>query len=147
MWVQAGQRIHDQVFAVRQVFEKYLAIGKDVFQAFVDLEMAYDTIDRHRMWQMLRVYRAYVDSKACVRVRNDVSQWFSVNVGLRQGCVMSPWLFNVYMDGVVRKVNVRVLGKGLELLSANGGWFETKLVEINQQIFADDTALWWLAQR
>ena len=49
---------------------------------------------------------------------------------------MSPWLFNVYMDGVVRKVNVRVLGKGLELLSANGGRFE-----INQLLFADDTAL------
>ena len=29
---------------------------------------------------------------------------------------MSPWLFNVYMDGVVREVNVRVLGKGLELV-------------------------------
>ena len=49
---------------------------------------------------------------------------------------MSPWLFNVYMDDVVREVNVRVLGKGLELLSANGGRFE-----INQQLFADDTAL------
>ena len=49
---------------------------------------------------------------------------------------MSPWLFNVYMDGVVREVNVRVLGKGLELLSANGGRFE-----INQLLFADDTAL------
>ena len=34
---------------------------------------------------------------------------------------MSPWLFNVYMDGVVREVDVRVLRKGLELLSANGG--------------------------
>ena len=34
---------------------------------------------------------------------------------------MSPLLFNVYMDGVVREVNVRVLVKGLELLSANGG--------------------------
>ena len=34
-------------------------------------------------------------------VGNDVSEWFPVNVGLRQGCVMSPWLFNVYMDGVV----------------------------------------------
>ena len=33
---------------------------------------------------------------------------------------MSPWLFNVYMDGVVREVNVRVLGKGLRLMSANG---------------------------
>ena len=54
----------------------------------------------------------YVDSRAGVRVGNDVSEWFPVNVGLRQGYVMSPWLFNVYMDGVVREVNVRVLGKG-----------------------------------
>ena len=38
----------------------------------------------------------YVDSRACVRVGKDVSEWFPVNVGLRQGCVMSPWLFNVY---------------------------------------------------
>ena len=49
---------------------------------------------------------------------------------------MSPWLFNVYMDGVVREVNVRVLGKGLKLLSANGGRFDKK-----QLLFADDTAL------
>ena len=49
---------------------------------------------------------------------------------------MSPWLFNVYMDGVDRDVNVRVLGKGLELLNANGGRFK-----INQLLFADDTAL------
>ena len=58
------------------------------------------------------------------------------NVGLRQGCVMSPWLFNVYMDGVVGEVNLRVHLKGLELLSKNGGRFE-----INQLLFADDTAL------
>ena len=46
----------DQVFAVRQVCEKYLANGKDVFYAFMDLEKTYDTIDRHGTWQMLRVY-------------------------------------------------------------------------------------------
>ena len=69
-------------------------------------------------------------------MENGASEWFPVNVGLRQGCVMSPWLFNVYMDGVVREVNVRVLGKGLELLSANSGRFE-----INQLLYADDTAL------
>ena len=44
-----------------------------------------------------------------------------VNVGLRQGCVMSPWLFNVYMDGVEREVSARVLGKVLELSAVNGG--------------------------
>ena len=59
---------------------------------------------------MLRVYGVgekllkavqsfYVDSRVCVWVGNDVSEWFPVNVGIRQGCVMSPWLFNVYMDG------------------------------------------------
>ena len=50
--------------------------------------------------------------------------------------MMSSWLFDVYMDGVVREVNVRVLWKGLELLSANGGRFE-----ISQLLFADDTSL------
>ena len=67
---------------------------------------------------------------------NDVSQWFPVNVGLRQTCAVFPLLFNVYKEGVFREVNVRVLRKGLELLSANGGRFE-----INQLLFADDTAL------
>ena len=46
----------DQVFAVRQVCEPYRAILKDVFWAFMDLETAYDTIDRHGMLQMLRVF-------------------------------------------------------------------------------------------
>ena len=49
---------------------------------------------------------------------------------------MSPWLFYVFMGGVFREVNVRVLGKGLELLSVIGGRFE-----INQLLFVDDTAL------
>ena len=49
---------------------------------------------------------------------------------------MSALFFNVYMDGVVREVNVRLLGKGLELVSANGGRFEKKKL-----LFADDTAL------
>ena len=88
----------------------------------MDLENAYtvyDTIDRHGMWQMLKVYGVgrkllkavqsfYLDSMACVRVGNDVS-----DVGLRLGSVMSPWLFNVHMDGVVLEVNARVLGKWL----------------------------------
>ena len=142
-----GRGCMDQVFAVRQLCEKYLANGKDVFWAFMDLEKAYGTIDRHGMWQRLRMYGVggkllkavqsfIVDSRECVQVGNDASEWFPVNVGLRQGCVMSPWLFIVYMDGVVRELNVRVLVKGLELLSANGGRFE-----INQLLFADDTAL------
>ena len=49
---------------------------------------------------------------------------------------MSPWLFNVYMDFVVQGVNARVLGKLLELLSANDSRFK-----INKLLFANHTAL------
>ena len=145
--IRPGRGCMDQVLAVRQVCEKYLANGKNVFWVFMDLEKPYDTIDRHGMWQMLKVYGIkgkllkavhsfYVDSRACVRVGNDVSEWFPVNVGLRQGCAMSPRLFNINTEGVVREVIVGVLEKGLELLSANGSRFE-----INQLLFGDDTAL------
>ena len=44
-----------------------------------------------------------------------MSELFDVTVSLRQGCVMSIWLFNVYMDGDIREVNVRILGRGLLL--------------------------------
>ena len=64
--------------------EKYLANGIDVYWAFMDLEKAYDTIDRHGMWQIIRLYSVggkllkavqsfNVDSRACVRVGNDVN--------------------------------------------------------------------------
>ena len=49
---------------------------------------------------------------------------------------MSPWLFNIYMDSVVRETNARVLGRGLHLKSPGEDGYE-----INQLLFADDTAL------
>ena len=78
----------------------------------------------------------YVGNKACVRVGNEVSEWFPVRVGLRQGCVMSLWLFNLYIDGVVREVNARVLGRGLKLVNGNDNEWE-----LNQLLVADDTVV------
>ena len=83
--LRQGRRCMDQVFAARQVGEKHLANGKDVFWGFMGLRKAYDTIDWHGMWQMLRVCGVrgkllkavqsfYLDSRTCVRVGNDVSE-------------------------------------------------------------------------
>ncbi len=65
-----------------------------------------------------------------------MSHWFPVRVGLRQACVMSLWVFNVYMDGVVREVNARMLSRGLSLVNADG-----RERNLSQLLFADDTAL------
>ena len=95
---------------MRQKCEKYLRKGKDIYFAFLDLKKEYDRVDREAMWNLLRLYVVggkllkavkilFVGGQACVRVGNELSDWFPVRVGLRQGCVMSPWLFNLYIDG------------------------------------------------
>ena len=142
-----GRGCIDQIFAIRQVCEKHLGKGEEVLFAFMDLEKAYDRITREGMWKMLSNYGIggkllegvksfYVNSRACVRVGNGVSEFFPVKVGLRQGCVMSPWLFNIYMDGVVREVNMRVMERGMSLQVRDNEEFR-----LNQLLFADDTAL------
>ena len=100
------------------------------------------------MWRVLRGYgvngkllRAvqcmYEGSEACVRVCREESEWFEVNVDLRQGCVMSPWLFNVYMDGVMKEVRANVGEVGAVFLETNEGreWIVECLM------FAEDTVL------
>ena len=68
------------MFDVRQVCEKYLANGKNVFSAFMDLKKAYDTIYRHGMWQMVLVYG--VGGKLLTAVQSfKVNSWASVHAG------------------------------------------------------------------
>ena len=50
-----GRGCTDQIFIVRQICEKYLGKGKDVYLAFLDLEKAYDSVDRDAMWNVLRL--------------------------------------------------------------------------------------------
>ena len=84
------------------------------------------------MWQVIRINGAdgkvlrgiksfYDEGRACVRVVDEVSESFEVKMRLRQGCVMLPWLFNMYMDGVVREVYNRVKGMGVSM-STGGVW-------------------------
>ena len=74
---------------------------------FIDLEKAYDWVNREALWQMLRMYDVwgkllngiksmYVDSSACVRVKGVESERFRIDIRVRKSCIMSLWLLNVY---------------------------------------------------
>ena len=46
----------------------------------------------------------YVNSLACVRVKMGKSECFRIGSGVRQGCIVFPWLFNVYMDAAMKEI-------------------------------------------
>ncbi len=90
------------------------------------MEKAYDRVYRKGLWDTLRVYGVggqlleeirffNENASAFVQVNGELSESFSVEVGVRQGCVMSPWLFSIYMDGCIREMKVRVQDLGARL--------------------------------
>ena len=58
----------------------------------------------------------YVDSSSSVRIKGGVSEQFRRDSGVRQGCIMSPWLFNVYMDGVMKEVKIGMGRRGVSFV-------------------------------
>ena len=108
--------ITDMMFVVRRLQEVGRKLGVSLHMCFIDLRKAYDTVDRTLLWQvltrigvpppMIAVIRHFHDGmRACVRSDDGVcSDWFEVEQGLRQGCVLSPLLFNIFFAAVLNVV-------------------------------------------
>ncbi len=77
----------------------------------------------------------YREANACGRVRGKFSESFAVEVGVRQGCMMSPWLFNIFMDGCMRKIKCKVVNAVAKLRLNGEAW------SVVTCLFADDTVL------
>ena len=92
----------------------------------MDLEKPYNRVNRETLLQVLRMYEAsgkllngiksmYVNSLASARVKGGESECFRINSDVKQGCIMSPWIFNVYMDAVVKEVKLGMEGRECRL--------------------------------
>ena len=109
-----GRCIRDQIFTLKQIFEKSWEYGKNLLACFVDLEKAYNRAPRDKRWKVLREYGVdgqllrtikslYCQPEVCDQVNGKQSKPFHVVVGLQQGCVLSPLLFNVYMHRIDKR--------------------------------------------
>ena len=122
----------DQIWVTRQVLEKAAKYQTPVYLCFVDLAKAYDSVDRTALVAIPKLYRVphqlvdiiqelYTGTGLYVRTEDGVSEDFQVKTGVRQGCVLSPLLFNCVMDRILREAT-ETLGGNLntEYTSAGG---------------------------
>ena len=104
------------MFVVRRLQETGRKAGVSLFMCFIGLQKAYGTVDRTLLWQVLTrigvppqmiavIQQFYDGMRACVRPDDGVcSEWFGVEQGLRQGCVLSSLLFNIFFAAVLTVV-------------------------------------------
>jgi len=128
-----GRGCTDAIFALRQLCERAIEYNQDLHTVFVDQEKAFDRVNRDKLWKILEQYdvkgqlldniRAiYANSMSAVRTASGTSDWFPVTSGVRQGCVLSPLLFVIYMDQITKEAN-------------------PDLEALNELLFADDQSL------
>ena len=115
-----GKGTVDALFMVRILQEKYMRKNKKLYMCFVDLEKAFDRVPRKVIEWALRkrgvnerlvraVMRLYEGAKTKVKVGGGMSDGFSVEVGVHQGSVLSPFLFAIVMDVLCEDVREGLL--------------------------------------
>lgn len=115
------------IFSIRQLLERYYEYGREVHLCFVDFKQAYDSIIRGKLWEALEEFgiptkliqlikECNTETKCRVKFANTLSESFEVRTGLRQGDALSPILFNLALEKVIRSLPAR---QNMEILEQN----------------------------
>ena len=109
--VQAGFRkgrgTRDQIANIRWIMEKTREFQKNIYLCFIDYAKAFDCVDHNKLWKILKeidipdhltclLRNLYAGQAATVRTGHGTSDLFQIGRGVCQGCILSPWLFNLY---------------------------------------------------
>ena len=103
---------------------------------------AFDYVDQNKLWKILQQMRIpdhwtcllrnlYEGQEATVRTGHGTTDWFQIGKGLRQGCILSPCLFNLYAEYIMRNAGLDEAQAGIKIAGRN----------INNLRYADDTTL------
>jgi len=112
---RSGRGTRDAIGLLRIVGERYIERGKGMYLCFVDLEKAFDRViwvkimkilkERNVDWRDRRLIKElYMRQRASVKVNEGRTEWVELGRGVRQGCCLSPTLFNLYIEEMMRNV-------------------------------------------
>ena len=99
----------EQIFNLRIICERHLQHQQHLYHVFVDFKKAFDRVWHDALWATLKFYNIdeqlisvieglYKSATSAVFHNNTVGKWFSPTVGTRQGCILSPTLFNIFLE-------------------------------------------------
>ena len=119
-----GRSCQDHLFTLTNIIRMRKQQKKPTFAAFIDLQKAFDCVDRTLLLYKLMNYNIdgscyrtiktlYSNHLSCVKVNNSFTDWFNVRCGVRQGDNLSPTLFCLFVNDLVTQLNA--LNKGVKL--------------------------------
>ena len=143
--VQAGFRkgkgTRDQIANIRWIMEKAREFQKNTYFCF-DYAKAFDCVDHNKLWEIMKetgipdhlaclLRNLYAGQEATARTGHETTDWFQIGKGVRQGCILSPYLFNLYTEYIMWNTGLDETQAGIKIAGRN----------INNLRYADDTTL------
>ena len=115
---------------------------KNIYFCFIDAAKALDCVDHHKLWKILKeigipdhltclLRNQYAGQEARVRNGHRIIDLFQIGKGVHQGCKVSPYLFNLYAEYIMRNAGLEDAQAGIKIARRN----------INKLRYADDTTL------
>ena len=115
---------------------------KNIYFCFIDYANAFDCVDHSKLWKTLQemgildhltclLGNLYAGQEATVRTGHGTTDWFQVRRGACQGCILSPCLFNLFAEYIMRNAGLDEVQAGIKIARRN----------INNLRYADDTTL------
>ena len=132
--VQAGFRkgrgIRDQIANIHWITGKAKEFQKNIYLCFIDYAKAFECVDHHKLWKILQeigipdhltclLRNMYAGQEATVRIGHGTTEWFQIGKGVRQGYILSPFLFNLYAEYIMRNVWLDEAQAGIKIGGKN----------------------------
>ena len=107
-----GRGTRDQIANIRWIIEKTTEFQKNIYFCFIDYTKASDCVDHNKLWKILKemgipdhltylLRHLYVGQETTVRTGHGITDWFQIRKGVRQACILSLCLFNVYIEYIM----------------------------------------------
>ena len=140
--LRKGRETRDQIANICWIIKKAREVQKNIYFHFIDYAKAFDCVNHNKLWNIPKelgipdhlsclLRNMYAGQEATVRIGHGTTNWFQIGKGVHRGCILSPCLFNLYAEYIIRNAELDEVQAGIKIARRN----------TNNLRYADDTTL------